>query len=640
MKGHALNLRFALGAAACLILAELGGAWVIAQGGMERELQRHFADAAVQTDMAAAMAAPGLRFNRPGSVEAVIAPLAARSASLLAARVERADGGVLHEWVRLGIAPPEGWWRPAVEQPLAPRPVISRVATAADGAQVGRVSLLWDQEPVIGAAARAFHVSAALSVGVSLALGGLGFGVLRHRLNRFRRAEEESRDLAMRDVLTGILNRRGFTDATERGPMAEAWAAGRPMLLALADLDGFKPVNDTFGHAAGDQLLQVIAARLERELGQKGLVARLGGDEFAMLVELDEEDPVAAAEEVSRRVLGIVRTPIIIHPEGPEAKAAGDAGVPVRVGLSLGWALAPADAQDVSELMRRADAALYRAKAEGRGRFCRFLPEMDPRIGTRRGTMRLEAELRQALAGEHMRVHYQPIRHIRTRRLLALEALARWPHATRGFIPPSEFIPIAESSGLIVPLTEQLLRQACQDALDWPAHVILSFNLSPLHLKSGDVAKQVARILEETGLPPERLQLELTEMAFIGDVKQARARLHELKGLGVQLAIDDFGTRHSNLRELQALPFDKIKVDAGFVRAMALDPGARKIVAAIIGLGESLGLPVVAEGIEEETDVTALLELGCEIGQGWLFGRPQPAEGVAALLAAPLLRVA
>lgn len=632
MKGQALDARFAIGAAACLILAEVGGAWVISRHAMESELRRHFATAGVQTDMVAAMAAPGLRFNRAGSVEAVIAPLAARSPTLLAARVERADGGVLHEWSRLGTAPPEGWWRPAPERPLAAQAAIGRVATAADGAQVGRVALLWDQPPVIAAASSGFRWSAALSVGVSLALGGLGFGLLRQRLDRFRRAEEESRDLAMRDMLTGILNRRGFTDATERGPMAAAWAAGTPMLLALADLDGFKPVNDTFGHAAGDQLLQVIAARLEREVGRKGVVARLGGDEFAMLVELDPEDPVAVAEDVSRRVLGIVRTPILIHPEGKEA---GEAGVPVRVGLSLGWAMAPADAQDVSELMRRADAALYRAKAEGRGRFCRFLPEMDPRIGTRRGTMRLEAELRQALAGEHMRCHYQPIRHIRTRRLLALEALARWPHATRGAIPPSEFIPIAESSGLIVPLTEQLLRQACRDALDWPAHVLLSFNLSPLHLKSGDVAKQVARILEETGLPPERLQLELTEMAFIGDVKQARARLHELKALGVQLAIDDFGTRHSNLRELQALPFDKIKVDAGFVRAMALDPGARKIVAAIIGLGESLGLPVVAEGIEEEADVAALLELGCEIGQGWLFGRPQPAEGVPALLAAP-----
>ncbi|MFL1463263.1 putative bifunctional diguanylate cyclase/phosphodiesterase [Roseococcus sp. DSY-14] len=631
MTRHALSLRFALAAAACLVAAEVGGAWVISEAALRGELRRNHGMAGIQADMVAALAAPGLRFGRAGAVEAVIAPLTARNPELLAARFERADGTVLHAWARPGAGPPDGWWQPAPERPLAPLATIGRIATAADGAQVGRVALLWDQRPLVAAAQRQFGWSAALSAAASLALGGLGFGVLRHRLRRFRRAEEASRELAMRDVLTGLLNRRGFTDATERGALAEAWAAGRPILLALADLDGFKPVNDTFGHPAGDQLLQAIAARLAREVGPRGVVARLGGDEFALLAELDPEDPVGAAEELSRRVLGVVRAPIAVHPEGRES---GEAGVPVRVGLSLGWALAPADAQDLGELMRRADAALYRAKAEGRGRFCRFLPEMDPRIGTRRGTMRLEAELRQALAGEHLRCHYQPIRHMRTRRLLALEALARWPHATRGLIPPSEFIPIAEGSGLIVPLTEQLLRQACTDALRWPPHVMLSFNLSPLHLKSGDLAKQVGRILEETGLPPERLQLELTEMAFIGDVKQARAALHALKALGVQLAIDDFGTRHSNLRELQALPFDKIKVDAGFVRAMALDSGARKIVAAVVGLGESLGMPVVAEGIEEEADLAALLELGCELGQGWLFGKPQPAEAVAAMMAA------
>ncbi len=634
---NALNLRFALGAAACLVAAEVGGAWVISEAALRTELQRNHALAAVQTDMVAAMAAPGLRFGRAGAVEAVVAPLAARNPDLLAVRFERADGTVLHEWARPDAAPAEGWWRPAAEQPLAPITAVGRLATAADGAPVGRVAMLWDQRPLILGVTQQFRWSALLSAAASLALGALGFGVLRHRLTRFRRAEEASRELAMRDVLTGLLNRRGFTDATERGPMAGAWASGRPILLALLDLDGFKPVNDTFGHAAGDELLQAIATRLAREIGQKGVVARLGGDEFALLAELDPEDPVGAAEELSRRVLGVARAPIAVHPEGREA---GEAGVPVRVGLSLGWAMAPSDAQDLSELMRRADAALYRAKAEGRGRASRFLPEMDPRIGTRRGTMRLEAELRQALAGDHLRCHYQPIRHLRTRRLLALEALARWPHATRGFIPPSEFIPIAESSGLIVPLTEQLLRQACEDALRWPAHVMLSFNLSPLHLKSGDLAKQVGRILEETGLPPERLQLELTEIAFIGDVKQARAALHALKALGVQLAIDDFGTRHSNLRELQALPFDKIKVDAGFVRAMALDPGARKIVAAVLGLGESLGMPVVAEGIEEEADVAALLELGCELGQGWLLGKPQPADAVPGLLAAPAPRAA
>lgn len=634
MTRQALDARFALGAAAFIVAGELAAAWLFADHLLMQELSRQDAAAAAQTELVAALAAPGLRFGRTGSVKAIVAPVAERNPTLLAARFERMDGTPLHGWSRLGVEAPEGWWTAGAAPARAELRGVSRIATSADGAQVGRVSLLWDHRPILAAARAQFWQTALVSVGASLGLGALGFGLLRRRLSRFQAAEEESREMAMRDALTGIRNRRGFTDATERGPLAEAWAEKRPLLLALADLDGFKPVNDTFGHAAGDQLLQQVALRLEREVGRDGVVARLGGDEFAILIPLDPEDPTAAAEAVARRILGTVRTPILINPEGQAA--AGDApGVPVRVGLSLGYALAPADAQDLTELMRRADAALYRAKAEGRGRFCRFLPEMDPRIGTRRGTMRLEAELRRALATEEVRPHYQPIRHMRTGRIVALEALARWDHATRGPIPPSEFIPIAESSGLIVPLSEQLLRRACEDALAWPPPVMLSFNLSPLHLKHADLAKQIGRILADTGLPAARLQLELTEMAFIGDMPQARQRLHELKALGVRLAIDDFGTRHSNLRELQALPFDAIKVDGGFVRAMGLDPGARKIVAAIMGLGDSLGLPVVAEGVEEEADRERLLLLGCEIGQGWLFGRPMPAEQVLALLAPP-----
>jgi predicted signal transduction protein with EAL and GGDEF domain len=329
--------------------------------------------------------------------------------------------------------------------------------------------------------------------------------------------------------------------------------------------------------------------------------------------------------------------PFTIHPDG---QGAGGGTVQVRVGLSLGVALAPEDAEDATELMRRADSALYRAKAEGRGRFRRFTPEMDPRLGKRRGAMRLEAELREALAEEALTCHYQPIRQLATGQLLGFEALARWPHATRGFVSPSEFIPIAEANGLIAPLTDQLLRQACRDAAAWPEGVSLSFNLSPLHLSEADLPRQVAHILAETGLPARRLQLELTEGALLGDLRSGHAMLSELKAMGVRLALDDFGTGHSGLRELQALPFDVIKVDHGFVRAMASDAGARKIVAAIIGLGESLGLPVVAEGVEEQLDVDFLIQLGCDMGQGWLLGRPLPAGQLATLMADPTEAIA
>jgi diguanylate cyclase (GGDEF)-like protein len=574
-----------------------------------------------------AMAAPALRFNRGTTLEAALLPITARNPALMAARFERSDGQVVHQWTRTDFPLGAEWWQASLGPQDHGAIVISRSAIGGDGAVVGRVSIAWDQRPVIAEAATHFWTAGAFSVLVSLGLGALGWQLLRRRLRRFRLAEEATRDLAMRDPLTGIRNRRGLTEAMESAEFAEAWQAGTPIMLALADLDGFKPVNDTHGHAAGDELLKQIAHRLDREVERQGIVARLGGDEFALVLLLDPADPDGSAEDAAKRLMGVVRVPFTIHPDG-----AGGGTVQVRVGLSRGIALAPEDAEDATELMRRADSALYRAKAEGRGRFRRFTADMDPRLGKRRGAMRLEAELREALAENRLICHYQPIRQLATGQLLGFEALARWPHATRGFVSPSEFIPIAEANGLIVPLTDALLRQACRDAASWPEGVSLSFNLSPLHLTEADLPRQVAEILAEAGLPASRLQLELTEGALLGDLRSGHAMLSELKAMGVRLALDDFGTGHSGLRELQALPFDVIKVDNGFVRAMASDSGARKIVAAIIGLGESLGLPVVAEGIEEQLDVDFLTRLGCDMGQGWLLGRPMPANLLAALL--------
>jgi diguanylate cyclase (GGDEF)-like protein len=629
LRRSALDARFALAVAVCLILAGLIGSYLVTQGMLRRELLRAHDAATAQTELMTAMAAPALRFNRGPSLEATLLPITARNPALMAARFERADGLVVHQWKRTDFPLTGNWWLAGAAPAERVAVVISRSAIGADGAMVGRVSIAWDQRPIIGEAAAQFWTVGAISVLVSLALGGLGLHVLSRRLRRFRLAEEATRDLAMRDPLTGIRNRRGLTEAMESDELAEAWATGTPIMLALADLDGFKPVNDTHGHAAGDELLKQIAHRLDREVERQGIVARLGGDEFALVLLLDPADPDGSAEDAAKRLMGVVRVPFTIHPDGA---GAGGTTVQVRVGLSLGIALAPEDAEDPTELMRRADSALYRAKAEGRGRFRRFTPDMDPRLGKRRGAMRLEAELREALAESRLLCHYQPIRQLASGQLLGFEALARWPHATRGFVSPSEFIPIAEANGLIVPLTDALLRQACRDAASWPEGVSLSFNLSPLHLTEADLPRQVAEILAEAGLPAARLQLELTEGALLGDLRSGHAMLSELKALGVRLALDDFGTGHSGLRELQALPFDVIKVDHGFVRAMASDSGARKIVAAIIGLGESLGLPVVAEGIEEQLDVDFLTRLGCDMGQGWLLGRPLPAEQLAPLL--------
>jgi len=632
-RRSALDARFALVAAICLILAELGGSYLVTRQMLERELQRSYAAATAQTDLITAVAAPGLRFNRGASVNAALLPIAARNPALIAAHFERSDRELVHRWARSDSPLYGPWWQDESGTAQTAVPVISRMATGADGAIVGRVSIAWDQRPIYAQASTQFFALGGLSVMFSLALGALGLALLRRRLGRFRLAEEETRELAMRDPLTGIRNRRGLSEALESGQFADAWASGAPMLLALADLDGFKPVNDTYGHAAGDDLLKQIAHRLDREVDRQGIAARLGGDEFALLLMLDPTDPIGAAEDAAKRLMAVVRVPFAIHPDGV---GRGGTSVSVRVGLSLGIALAPEDAQDASELMRRADAALYRAKAEGRGRFRRFSQEMDPRLGKRRGAMRLEAELREALANDILLCHYQPIRSLSSRCLLGFEALARWPHPTRGFVPPSEFIPIAEANGLIVPMTDILLTAACRDAAAWPNPVTLSFNLSPLHLAEHGLPQQIARILRETGLPAGRLQLELTESALLGDLRSGHAMLSELKTMGVRLALDDFGTGHSGLRELQALPFDVIKVDAGFVRAMASDAGARKIVAAIIGLGESLGLPVVAEGVEEEQDVDFLNRLGCDMGQGWLLGRPMSAEPTALLLAKPI----
>jgi len=632
IRRTALDARFAIIAAICLVLAEIGGSYIVTQRFLARDLLRSQDAAIAQTELLTAVSAPGLRFNRGPSLDAALMPIAARNPALIAGHFERPDGLVVHGWARTDSPLKPGWWQDQREGDrkghAAEIAVISRTAMGADGAIVGRVSIAWDKRPIFAEAAAQFRLMSAATVLVSLALGGLGLLVLRRRIRRFRAAEEATRDMAMRDPLTGILNRRGLTEAMESGEFAEAWASGAPMMLALADLDGFKPVNDTHGHPAGDELLKQIAHRLDREVERQGVVARLGGDEFAMLLLLDPADPYAAAEDTAKRLMGVVRVPFTVHPDGV---GGGGTSVQVRVGLSLGIALAPEDADEPSELMRRADSALYRAKAEGRGRFRRFTAEMDPRLGKRRGAIRLEAELREALGMDAVTCHYQPIRHLDSGKLLGFEALARWLHPTRGYVSPAEFIPVAEANGLIVPLTKALLREACREAAGWAEPVMLSFNLSPLHLAEADLPRQVAQILAETGLKAERLQLELTEGALVGDLRSGHAMLSELKAMGVRLALDDFGTGHSGLRELQALPFDVIKVDAGFVRAMASDSGARKIVAAIIGLGESLGLPVIAEGIEEQIDVDFLARLGCEMGQGWLLGRPMPAEQAASL---------
>lgn len=434
-------------------------------------------------------------------------------------------------------------------------------------------------------------------------------------------AEANAQQVAAHDALTGLPNRRRLQEELGQALARVDRGVGSAALL-MVDLDRFKPVNDVHGHLAGDRLLQEVAGRLRINVRDGDTVARLGGDEFAIIAALATDDPSEEASRLARRLVAALETSFAL----PEAT--------VQIGCSIGLAIAPQDARDAGTLMRRADLALYRAKAEGRGCFRFFEAEMDERIRERAA---LESDLRLAIARDELEPHFQPLVSIDTGRLLGFEVLARWTHAERGDVPPTEFVNIAEDTGLIVPLTEKLLRKACRVAARWPEELSVAVNVSPVQLRDRALPESISRILAEVGMPAQRLEVELTESALIGNLDLAREILTDLKTLGVRLSLDDFGTGYSSLAHLQALPFDKIKIDARFVRAMNSDVGSRKIVAAVVGLGHSLGLPTVAEGVEEKRDAEALRQLGCDAGQGWLFGRPLPVAEVERMLA---LRVA
>ncbi|WP_175562570.1 putative bifunctional diguanylate cyclase/phosphodiesterase [Muricoccus roseus] len=448
---------------------------------------------------------------------------------------------------------------------------------------------------------------------------------VRREMALRRQAEAEARQLAVHDALTGLPNRRSLADGLQRS-LARARREGGAVAALMVDLDRFKPVNDLRGHAAGDRLLRMVAERLLGTTREVDLVARLGGDEFAIAGYFGSEqapdalaaegaagaggpeDAAEAASRLARRVVAALEEPFDLR----------DGAASVLVGASVGVALASEVEGGAEELLRRADLAMYRAKADGRACFRFFEPEMDTRI---RHRAEMEAELRRAIAGDELVPHFQPLVALGAgRRIVGLEMLVRWPHPVRGMIPPAEFIPIAADTGLIVPMTERLLRQACRAALSWPDEISLAVNVSPIQLRDRALPSLVAAVLADSGLPARRLEIELTETGLVENFEMARDLLTELKALGVRLTLDDFGTGYSSLRHLQTLPFDQIKIDAGFVRSMAASPESGKIVAAVVGLGHSLGLPTVAEGVEDAATAAVLARMGCDIGQGWFFG--------------------
>lgn len=421
-----------------------------------------------------------------------------------------------------------------------------------------------------------------------------------------QRAEARIRFLAHHDPLTGLANRTLFTDRLAE-VLTEAPHLGTSVAVLCFDLDRFKAVNDLLGHRAGDQLLQTIARHLRREVPSTDIVARLGGDEFAVVLTLSPQP--AAAASLAERLLQRVDQPFDLD------------GQCVSVGLSIGIATFPNDGQTGDALLKNADIALYRAKAEGRRKALFFHGAMADALRERQA---LEHDLRLAMDRNELAIHYQKICESCTMRTIGFEALMRWTHPARGQVPPAEFIPIAEECGLIVPMGLWALETACREATTWPSDWHLAVNLSPVQFRQAGLTADVAAILHRTGLAAERLELEVTEGLLIDDIDAALAMLEGLKALGVRLVLDDFGTGYASLGNLQRFPFDKLKIDRSFIRDLGETPEASAIVQAIVALSRSLRLDVTAEGVETETQLHLLRQQQCSELQGFLFGRPVP----------------
>jgi diguanylate cyclase (GGDEF)-like protein len=429
-----------------------------------------------------------------------------------------------------------------------------------------------------------------------------------------RRHEAHIRHLARHDSLTDLPNRLAFGEAMET---ADQRIRRRERFAVLAvDLDHFKIVNDTLGHGIGDKVLAEVGARLRGCCREGDEVCRLGGDEFAVITgPLDApRDAAAIAERIVSRM----------------ADAFEVDGHSIVIGASVGIAVAPGDGASSEALLKNADLALYRAKNGGRSAYHFFESGMDAALQERRT---LELGLRQALANREFRLVFQPLFNLEEGRICCLEALVRWQHPERGTIPPSEFIPIAEDTGLIVPIGEWVMVEACRTAATWPEDVRVAVNLSTVQFRSRNLFNHIKTALAVSGLPAERLEIEVTESLLLADVEATITTLHQLRALGVRISMDDFGTGYSSLSYLRSFPFDKIKIDQSFVKDLSAKEDSRAIVSAVIGLGRSLGMSTTAEGVETEAQLDLVRRQGCTEVQGFLFSPPLPATAIAKLFA-------
>jgi diguanylate cyclase (GGDEF)-like protein len=450
---------------------------------------------------------------------------------------------------------------------------------------------------------------------IALAIFGVRRVVDQRRERRRRKtAERHARSLELRDPLTFLPNRRHFEQ--ELNTMLMAVGPSEPMpIVLLMDVIGFQAINDLHGYAGGDATLSQVAARLREAVGSTGLLARFGDDEFALC--LTKAD-AALASRMAQAAIASLQTPVQI---GLEEQL---------IGLTIGIGQASAEDPTVGETLRRAHVALYRARSM-HVNFCFHNEKMDSHVRERSV---LEKELRAAIGTSAIRPHYQPIIDLASTRVLSYEALARWTHPEMGSISPGAFVPLAEELGLIDDLTDQLFRTACRDALSWPAEVALSFNFTAGQLKDPNFADRVLAVLAETGLSHRRLEAEVTESALVDDVGAARRSVEKLRAHGIRIVLDDFGTGFSSLYHLKELRFDKLKIDRSFVQTIEDNTGSEIIVRAIIGLSNSLGLKVTAEGIETTEQAASMLERGADQGQGYLFGRPMSAGEARRLVAA------
>ena len=418
-----------------------------------------------------------------------------------------------------------------------------------------------------------------------------------------KEAEQHIYFLAHHDALTSLPNRSHFNARVDQE--IAAMIPGNRLAVLCLDLDRFKEVNDLFGHAAGDKVLQVVATRVTAVLGERHMLARLGGDEFAILMP-DIAGP-AAASQFAETILEALRMPGSDEPSDS------------HIATSIGIAICPDDAADRQALLTHADTALYRAKTEGRNTYRFFEAKMGAEVRERR---MLEHDLRLAMSRGELRLAYQPQQEAKSGDVVGFEALLRWKHPVRGEISPAVFIPIAEETGTILQIGDWVLRTACREAASWPQQLKIAINVSAVQLYNTGFVQELHEVLLETGLSPRRLEVEITETALVRDFNRTLAMLRQIKALGVAIAMDDFGTGYSSLSNLRAFPFDRIKIDRSFIKSVNSNGQAATIVRAVLGLGRGLGLPVLAEGVETGAELQFLQDEMCDEVQGYLLGRP------------------